>query len=74
MATSQFDSVLRGLANDLELAGAAMACRYSSSEEYEAELIAERRQAGAYDLPRRHHPLLWSGLAAGFVLAVYLAS
>ena len=74
MGTAQFDSALRGLAADLEVAGAAMACRYSSSEEYEAALIAERRQAGAYDLPKRHHPLLWSGLAVGFVLAVYLAS
>lgn len=74
MGQVQFDSPFHGLATDLELAGAAMACRYSSSEEYEAALIAERRSAGAYDIPKRHHPLLWSILAGVVVAAVYLAS
>ncbi|MSO68267.1 MAG: hypothetical protein EXQ82_10800 [Pseudolabrys sp.] len=36
-----------------ERAGAAMACAYSSSAEYDAALIAERRAAGVYG-PRRH--------------------
>ncbi len=74
MGQAQFDPALHGLATDLELAGAAMACRYSSSEEYEAALIAQRRSAGVYDVPRRHHPLLWSILAGAVVAAVYLAS
>jgi hypothetical protein len=74
MAQAQFDSALQGLAADLELAGAAMACRYSSSAEFEAALIAERRRAGAYDLPKRHRPVLWSALAAGVVIALLLAS
>lgn len=74
MATAQFDSALQGLSADIELAGAAMACLYSSSDEYEAALIAERRRAGAYDLPKRHHPLLWSAMATGVVIAVLLAS
>ena len=34
-------------------AGAAMACVYSSSAEFDAALIAERRAAGVYG-PRRH--------------------
>ena len=29
-------------------AGLAMACAYSTSDEYEAELIKSRREAGAY--------------------------
>jgi hypothetical protein len=74
MAHAQFDSALQGLQAELELAGAAMACRYSSSDEYEAALIAERRRAGVYDLPKRHHPVLWSALAAGVVIALLLAS
>ena len=74
MAQAQFDSALQGLAADLELAGAAMACRYSSSAEFEAALIAERRRAGAYDLPKRHRPVLWSALAAGVVIALLLAA
>jgi hypothetical protein len=74
MATAQFDSALQGLVADLELAGAAMACRYTSSDEYEAALIAERRRAGAYDLPKRHHPVLWSAMAIAVVIAVLLAA
>ncbi len=74
MGQGQFDSALQSLAADLELAGAAMACRYTSSDEYEAALIAERRRAGVYDLPRRHRPLLWSALAAAAVIAVLLAA
>ena len=37
-------------------AGAAMACVYSSSAEYDAALIAERRAAGVYG-PRRYRRL-----------------
>jgi hypothetical protein len=36
-----------------ERAGAALACVYSSSAEFDAALIAERRAAGVYG-PRRH--------------------
>jgi hypothetical protein len=74
MATAQFDSALQGLAATIELAGAAMACRFSSSDEYEAALIDERRRAGVYDLPKRHRPVLWSALAVTVVIAVLLAS
>ncbi len=74
MAHAQFDSALQGLSSEIELAGATMACRYSSSDEYEAALIAERRRAGVYDLPKRHHPLLWSAMAVAVVIAVLLAA
>lgn len=64
---------IRSLTVDAELAGAAMACLYSSSDEYEAALIAERRRAGAYDVPGRYRAILWAVLAlcvvASFVLA-----
>ena len=36
-----------------ERAGAALACAYSNSAEFDAALIAERRAAGVYG-PRRH--------------------
>jgi hypothetical protein len=65
------------LALDAQQAGAAMACRYASSDEYEAALIAERRAAGAYG-PRRFGRipgwLVWSVLGAAAlvsVLAIY---
>ena len=63
----------RDLALDVELAGAAMACRYSSSDEYEAALIAERRRACAYDVPRRHRAILWTALVAGVFTSFLLA-
>lgn len=55
-------------------AGAAMACVYSSSAEFDAALIAERRAAGVYG-PRRHrrHWLATAaGLAAGLTVIVLL--
>jgi hypothetical protein len=51
-------------------AGAAMACSYSSSEEFDAALIAERRAAGVYG-PRRHRKQMLvtaAGIAAGLAL------
>jgi hypothetical protein len=40
-------------------AGLALACAYSSSDEYEAELIRARRSAGVYG-PRRHRSLVFA--------------
>jgi hypothetical protein len=60
-------------------AGLALACTYSSSDEYEAELIHARRSAGAYG-PRRHRPLVLVmvatliALAAAALLATTLAN
>jgi hypothetical protein len=55
-------------------AGAAMACVYSSSDEFDAALIAERRAAGVYG-PRRHrkHMLTTAaGVAAGLAVLLLL--
>jgi len=46
-------------------AGLALACAYSSSDEYEAEVIAVRRAAGAYGSHRRH-----AAIAAGLLVTV----
>ena len=54
-------------------AGLALACAYSSSDEYEAELIQTRRKAGAYGSPRRRQAYVALGLvlvAAATALAV----
>lgn len=56
-------------------AGAAMACVYSSSAEFDAALIAERRAAGVYG-PRRHrrrHLATVAGVVAGLaVIALFI--
>jgi len=54
-------------------AGAALACLYSNSAEFDAALIAARRAAGVYG-PRRHRRRIWAtaaGLAAGFAAVVF---
>jgi hypothetical protein len=70
MARVSAQSALRSLALDAELAGAAMACRYGSSDEYEAALIDERRRAGLYRRPRRLAVALWGTLASVLLLSI----
>lgn len=57
-----------------ECAGAALACAYSSSAEYDAALIAERRAAGIYG-PRRHRRQMLAtlaGVTAGIAVIAFL--
>jgi len=57
-----------------ERAGAAMACAYSSSAEFDAALIAARRAAGVYG-PRRHRKQILAtvtGIAAGLAVITFL--
>lgn len=60
-----------------ERAGAAWACSYSTSAEFDAALIAERRAAGVYG-PRRHRKQMFltiTGLAAGLgVIGLLIAA
>jgi hypothetical protein len=56
-----------------ERAGTALACLFSTADEFEADIVRVRREQGAYGPPRHaHHPLLWLTLtvllAAAFVL------
>ena len=53
-------------------AGLALGCTFSSSAEFEAELIRERRAAGAYDKRRSERHVAWAGLAAAVLLAAFL--
>ncbi len=55
-------------------AGAALACAYSSSAEFDAALIAERRAAGVYG-PKRHRKRMLAtaaGVAAGLAVIIFL--
>jgi hypothetical protein len=55
-------------------AGAALACAYSSSAEFDAALIAERRAAGVYG-PRRYRKqrlVTAAGIAAGLAVIIFL--
>lgn len=61
------------LAVQVETAGSVFGCRYSTSEEYEAELIALRRRLGLYAMPRRPRAGLWLASALA-VIALMLAA
>jgi hypothetical protein len=52
-----------GLEADAACAGLALACAYSSSDEYEAEVIRVRRKAGAYGSPHYRQAFLAFALA-----------
>jgi hypothetical protein len=57
-----------------ERAGAALACAYSSSAEFDAALIVERRAAGVYG-PRRHRKQMLvtvAGVVAALAIIVLL--
>jgi hypothetical protein len=54
-------------------AGLALACAYSSSDEYEAEVIQVRRKAGAYRSWHHREAFVAVVLVAAAVVAVFLA-
>lgn len=59
---------------DAARAGAALACVYSNSAEFDAALIAARRAAGVYGPKRRRRRMIATaaGIAAGLVLLALL--
>jgi len=59
------------LALDAQRAGAALACAFSSSDEFEAAVIRARREAGAYGPSDRRKQVYW-GCAAGALIVVLL--
>jgi hypothetical protein len=56
----------------VERAGSALACAYSSSDEFEAAVIRANRAAGVYG-PRRHLRFALCLCAAALVLAILVA-
>jgi hypothetical protein len=51
-------------------AGVALACHYANSDEYEAEIVAARREAGLYGRTWPHQMEIWAGLIAGTAIVV----
>jgi hypothetical protein len=67
------DAALSTLEAHAERAGAAWACAYSSSADFDAALIAARRAAGVYGPRRRRRKItLVAGIAAGLTVLVLL--
>ena len=57
----------------VQRAGLALACSYSTSDEYVSDVIAAQRAAGVYGPKRRLLVLSWAALAAAAVVLVALA-
>jgi hypothetical protein len=56
-----------------ERAGTALACLFSTADEFEAEVVRVRREQGAYGpLRRTYHPLRWLVLTALLAVAFVL--
>jgi hypothetical protein len=55
--------------------GFALACPYSSSDEYEASIIAQRRAAGVYGPKRRQRDIAWvfAAVMAAAIVCVAIA-
>jgi hypothetical protein len=64
---AQVEADLARLRASVERAGTALACLFSTAEEFEAAVIHARREAGAFRPKRRRSSWLWLGLS--FVLA-----
>jgi len=57
---------------NLARAGSSLACPFTSSAEFEAAVIAARRQAGAFG-PRRHRRLaVYASIASGMLAVACL--
>jgi len=73
-ALSRTETDLAALRASAERAGVALACVFASSDEYEADIIRERRASGALRPRRRwRRHLRLAALACGFALAFLLA-
>jgi hypothetical protein len=71
---AQVEADLVALRAAAERAGMALACLFSSSDEYEADLIRERRAQGAFRPQRQvRHRLRLAALIGALALAFLLA-
>jgi len=67
-SVAQVEAELIALRAAAERAGFALACLFSTSDEFEAAIIRERREAGAYG-PQRHQGHTARAITATLVLA-----
>lgn len=60
------------LALDVQRAGAALACAYSSSDEFEAAIIRARREAGAFGPTEVQKRAYWGCAAGALIVLLFL--
>src|SRR4030081_3541831 len=70
---SELEVDLAALRAAADRAGTALACLFSCSDEFEAEVVRGRREQGAYRARNRaRHPLRWAALIGFLVVAFVL--
>jgi hypothetical protein len=60
------------LEGNVERAGRALACVFSSSAEFEAAVIKSKLDAGVYGPKRRRRHVLFAGIATGILIVFAL--
>jgi hypothetical protein len=69
----RLDPKFVALEANTEQAGQALACFYSSSDEFEAAIIDARREAGIYGWPRRRRQqMLAASVAVALAVIVFI--
>ena len=72
-SVSQLESDLVALRATAERAGTALACLFSTSDEFEAAVVKVRREQGAYGSPRRRSRSLFvAGLFTALLALAFL--
>ena len=70
--TAAVEADIAALKLAAERAGTALACLFSSSDEFEADIIRERRAQGAYARPRPVRSILRTGLVTALLALGFL--
>jgi hypothetical protein len=71
---ADLEADLAALRASAERAGTALACLFSTSDEFEAEVVRARREQGAFGAPARskRNPLLATALVCVLALVFWL--
>ena len=71
-AIAELEADIVALRAAAERAGTALACLFSSSDEFEAAVVKVRREQGAYGPRRRHRSLVRAGFLTAILAAIFL--
>jgi len=71
-AIAELEADIVALRAAAERAGTALACLFSSSDEFEAAVVRLRREQGAYGPARRHRSLVRAGILTAVLTAAFL--
>jgi hypothetical protein len=70
--SSRLGADMLALEGNVERAGRALACAFSSSAEFEAAVIKSKLDAGVYGPKRRRRHVLFAGIATGILIVFAL--